>query len=106
MKLDELDLEAWQSGASQVSTVLKSVGNERRLLILCQIVAHGEMSVGGLEKELDLSQSALSQHLARMRADGILETRRDGLTIYYSIADPRIEDLMSTLYGLYCGQKE
>lgn len=106
MKLNELDLETWRSSASEVSAVLKSIGNQRRLLILCQIVAHGEMSVGGLEKELDLSQSALSQHLARMRADSILETRRDGLTIYYRIADPRIEVIMSTLYELYCERAE
>ena len=98
--------DEWQKGAALVSTVLKSVGNERRLLILCQLVANTEMSVSALEAELDLSQSALSQHLARMRADGILSTRRDGLAIYYRIADARVRELMATLYDLYCARSD
>lgn len=98
-------LVGWKSGAAEVSNVLKAIGNERRLLILCQLVTQGEMSVGALVNEVDLSQSALSQHLARMRTEGILATRRDGLTIYYRISDRRIEDLMATFYHLYCKPK-
>lgn len=96
------DLDKWQTGAAEVTNVLKAVGNERRLLILCQLTNNGEMSVGALVDAIELGQSALSQHLAKMRDEGIVTTRRDGQTILYRIADSRIEELMATLYRLYC----
>lgn len=96
------EISKWQRSAHEVSALLKAVGNERRLLILCQLSAYGEMSVGQLLETVDLSQSALSQHLAKMRTADIVRARRDGQTIYYSIGDTRIADLMATLYRLYC----
>lgn len=96
------DLEKWKSGAAEVSGVLKAVGNERRLLVLCQLAVHGEMSVGALTQAVGLSQSALSQHLARLRSQGAVVSRRHGQTIFYRIADARIEALLTQLYGLYC----
>lgn len=92
----------WKTGAAEVSAVLKAIGNERRLMILCHLAQKGEMSVGALVEAIGLSQSALSQHLARMRADDVVTSRRDGQVIYYRIADPRVEALMSQLYLLYC----
>lgn len=96
------DLNKWEKGAATVSGVLKAVGNERRLLVLCQLAENGEMSVGRLVDVIGLSQSALSQHLARLRAEEVVAARRDGQTIYYRLADARIEALMSELYELYC----
>ena len=98
------NLDKWQGNAPQVSGMLKAIGNERRLLVLCQLAAHGEMSVGALVKAVGLSQSALSQHLARMRAEKVVTARRDGQTIYYSIADSKVEAVMARLYELYCAE--
>lgn len=76
--------------------LLKAVANEKRLVILCALYKK-ECSVGALEDVTRLSQSALSQHLAKLRKDGIVKTRRDAQTIYYSIKDPAAEMLMHTL---------
>lgn len=96
------DLDNWKQNAAEVSVVLKSMGNERRLLVLCFLAQNGEMSVSALVGAIGLSQSALSQHLARMRSEGLLTSRRDGQTIYYRISDDRLDALMQTLYTLYC----
>jgi len=79
------------------------MGNERRLLVLCQL-QEGEKSAGELEKLVGLSQSALSQHLARLRRDGLVSTRRAAQTIYYSLAGEEARAVIATLYDLYCGQ--
>lgn len=78
------------------------MANERRLTILCHL-AGGERSVGALEAVLDLSQSALSQHLARLRADRLVLTRREGQTIYYRLAGVEASAMMATLHAIYCG---
>lgn len=95
------DLSALEARASEVAGAMRALGNEKRLLILCQL-SGGEMSVGALAEAVGLSQSALSQHLAKMREDGIVEFQREAQTVKYRIADPRIGELMQTLYGLYC----
>lgn len=82
--------------------LLGALANDRRLLILCKLVEDGEATVGGLADEVGLSQSALSQHLARMREEGIVTFRRDAQTLWYRIADPRVESLLATLHRLYC----
>ncbi len=82
--------------------MLRSLANDRRLLILCRLVEAGEMTVNALADAVDLSQSALSQHLARLRDDAVVTFRRDGQTLWYRIADPRIEQLMAELHRLYC----
>lgn len=74
-----------QENIKAAMVMLKCLANERRLLIVCLLNEHGEQSVGALEKQVNLSQSALSQHLARLRKDGLVTTRRDAQTIYYSI---------------------
>ena len=98
-KLDPRSLEA---RAADVATLLRALGNDRRLLILCKLVESGEATVGSLADEVGLSQSALSQHLGRMRDEGIVVFRREAQTIWYRIADPRVESLLATLHRLYC----
>lgn len=82
------------------SALLKSLANEKRLLIVC-LLSQGEMNVGDLEKLVGLSQSALSQHLARLRRDGIVDTRREAQTIYYTIKHPAVHKLLECLNGIY-----
>lgn len=77
------------------------MGNPHRLTILCQLI-HSEQSVGELERIVGLSQSALSQHLARLRRDNLVKTRRCAQTIYYSLAGNEAATVLSTLHRLYC----
>jgi len=80
--------------------LLKALSNERRLAIICALYK-GEKSVGELEEIIGLSQSALSQHLARLRRDGLVDTRRDAQTIYYSMKDEATGAILRTLYDIY-----
>jgi ArsR family transcriptional regulator len=101
-KTTRLDPRAMQAKAGQVASLLSALANDRRLLILCTLVELGEATVGTLVEEVGLSQSALSQHLARMREEGIVAFRREAQSIWYRIADPKIETLFATLHRLYC----
>lgn len=89
---------------SEVAAVLRLLGNERRLVVMCRLIEDGEMTAGALAEVAGLSQSAMSQHLARMRDDGLVTFRREAQTIWYRIGDPRLEKLIGTLHALYCGQ--
>jgi ArsR family transcriptional regulator len=91
-----------ENNAEEVAGILRALANERRLMILCQLVEYGEATVGSLVDAVGISQSALSQHLARMREEGLVAFRRDSQTIWYRIADPRIEQLFATLHALFC----
>ncbi len=97
-----IDLERIQDNARRASTLLKAMSNQHRLMILCQLVP-GEKCVGELERIVGLSQSALSQHLARLRRDNLVATRREAQTIHYSLAGEEASAVIETLYGLYCG---
>lgn len=97
-----IDPRALEAKAGQVAELLGALANDRRLLILCKLVEVGEATVGSLAADVGLSQSALSQHLARMREEGIVTFRRDAQTLWYRIGDPRIETLLATLHRLYC----
>jgi len=97
-----MDMSAFEDNAAEAAKVLKLLANERRLLILCRLVIDGEMSVGPLADAVGLSPSALSQHLARMRGEGLLATRRDGQTIFYRIGDPDIGRILKLLKEIYC----
>ena len=88
--------------ASEAAQLLKLLANENRLLILCQLAQKAEMAVNELAEAVGLSQSALSQHLAKMREEGLLATRREAQTVFYRIADPNVERLLSLLKGIYC----
>lgn len=88
--------------AAEAAGLLKLLANENRLLILCRLAVAGEMSVGDLADAVGLSQSALSQHLAKMREDGLLATRREAQTVFYRIADPNAARLLALLKSIYC----
>ena len=87
--------------AAEASQVLKSIANPNRLMILCTLT-EGEKSVGSINNSVPLSQSALSQHLARLRDENLVSFRKEGQSVLYRIQDPRIVALMSRLYELYC----
>ena len=96
----DIDRLAEQAGAA--ARLMKLLANERRLLVLCKLASAGEMTVGALAASVGLSQSALSQHLSLMRAEGLVRFRREGQTLHYAIADPIAERLLSTLREIYC----
>lgn len=97
-----MDLKLVKEKSEKASALLKALANEKRLLIVC-ILAVGEKNVGELEEVIGLSQSALSQHLARLRRDGVVETRREAQTIYYSLKDPAVVQLLACLSTVYGG---
>jgi DNA-binding transcriptional ArsR family regulator len=97
-----MDLATFAARADEVAGLLKALGNQRRLMALCKLAEHGEMTVNDLAGEVGLSQSALSQHLAKMRGEGLVAYRREAQALWYRIADPRCETLLATLYQLYC----
>ena len=98
---DSMSMAQMRENAGQAAQLLKSMSNEYRLLILCHLGA-GEMSVSQLNEAIDLSQSSLSQHLARLRQDGLVKTRRESQTIYYSIAAPITMSVIELLQHTYC----
>ncbi|MDR2012796.1 MAG: metalloregulator ArsR/SmtB family transcription factor [Rhodanobacter sp.] len=99
-----LNPDAMRAHADDAAQLLKALANDKRLLILC-LLARGEHSVGELNTLLDLSQSALSQHLAVLREEGMVNTRREAQTIYYSLAPGPAFEVIQTLYGIYCAPK-
>lgn len=97
------DLDLLKRNAAEAADFLLLLGNDRRLMILCELAEAGELSVGPLAEAVGLSQSALSQHLAKLRADGIVETRREAQTIHYRLArDARVRRTMTLLKQLFC----
>ena len=96
------DLAAFAANATEVAQILRALANERRLMILCKLVEWGEANVNSLAEAVGLSQSALSQHLAKMREEGIVAFRREGQTLWYRVADLRIRLLLKQLQKLYC----
>jgi len=97
------DIAELEKNAGKASVLLKAMSNERRLMILCQLAHHGERSVGELAPLVGLGQSALSQHLARLRRDRLVTTRREAQTIFYQLASGEAEQVLMTLYRVYCG---
>lgn len=87
--------------ADDAASLLLAMSNAKRLLILCKLVS-GEMSVNALAEDVGLSQSALSQHLAKLRSRQLVKTRREAQTIYYSIASEEVMEVLKTLYGIFC----
>lgn len=90
------------ANAAEAAGLLKLLANEKRLLVLCRLAELGEAPVGALAGDVGLSQSALSQHLARLREDGLVAPRREAQTVLYRIADPRAEQVLATLHAIFC----
>lgn len=97
------DIAALEERADYVAERLGLIANPKRLLILCRL-AEGEASVGELQKKVGLSQSALSQHLGRMREAGLVATRREAQTIHYRLADDDTRAVMAALYDVFCAR--
>jgi DNA-binding transcriptional ArsR family regulator len=93
--------ELMHAHAAEAAQLLKALGNEQRLHILCNLL-DGALSVGELNQRLELSQSALSQHLALLREMELVETRREAQTIYYSLPDGPVVRVMALLQDIYC----
>ena len=96
-----IDIAEIRSKATEAAKLLKAMSNENRLLILCYL-GEKEMSVNEINNVIDLSQSSLSQHLARLRNDGLVKTRRESQTIFYSIANPSVVKLIGFLQDEFC----
>lgn len=99
--MPENSLKKMRRNVAEVCDFLRSLANENRLLVLC-VLLEGEKSVGELNAHVDLSPSALSQHLAWLREGGLVQTRREAQTVYYSLADERVRDMLSLLKQQFC----
>jgi DNA-binding transcriptional ArsR family regulator len=100
---DAADLKKLEKQAGHAARLLKLLGNEKRLLVLCFLAARGEMTVGEIVGVVKLSPSALSQHLARLRADGLVTFRRTSQTLHYRVADKKALRVIQVLKEIYCG---
>jgi DNA-binding transcriptional ArsR family regulator len=96
-----LDINLMIENAREASDFLKALSHETRLVILCLLV-QGEKSVAELEDTLSLRQPAVSQQLARLRADDLVDARRDGKNIYYSLASPEVREIIQALHAAFC----
>lgn len=99
--LTRFDLSLFEESAGRAATLLRLLANEKRLMILCQL-ADGEMAVSDIQSRVGLSQSALSQHLALLRSEAIVATRRDGQAIFYRLDDPAAMRVIETLAEIFC----
>jgi DNA-binding transcriptional ArsR family regulator len=100
-KIPEMDWDAMRRNAVDAVYLLKGLANENRLIIMC-VLAEGELSVGQLNARVELSQSALSQHLGVMREQGLVKTRRESQTIFYRLAQTPALEIVSLLHSIYC----
>ncbi|OCH02452.1 transcriptional regulator [Aliivibrio fischeri] len=96
-----MDLQMMEDNAPQAVTLLKAMANERRLFILC-LLLDGELSVGQIAEKLELSQSALSQHLGWLRRDELVSTRKESQTVFYSLNSQEVRSVIQLLHDLYC----
>ena len=96
------DLMALKQNAADAARLLRLLANERRLLLLCHLVGAGEMTVSALAATVGLSQPALSQHLAILREDGLVTTRKASQAVFYRLSDPKAARLLEVLRDLYC----
>lgn len=90
--------------AGEAAAIMKSLSNEARLLVLCHLSEASELSAGELTRRIGLSQSALSQHLARLRHEDLVATRKEAQTVFYRVADPKVRRVLEVLHELYCPQ--
>ncbi len=98
------DIRALRDNATQAARLLRALSNENRLMLLC-LLFEGEKTVGELNASLPLSQSALSQHLAVLRDEGLVKTRREAQSIYYGLASRPAQKVVETLHSIYCPER-
>ena len=98
-----MDLSILNANAEAAEALLKALSNRYRLMLMCEL-HKGEKSVTALQQVVGLSQSAVSQHLARLRDEGLVSTRREAQTIYYALASENAARVIGTLYEIYCKQ--
>src|SRR3546814_6126233 len=84
------------------TTLFRSLSNESRLLVLCFLVEAGELAVGELTERVGLSQSARSQHLAKLREEGLVATRKESQSVFYRVCEPKAEQVLALLHQIYC----
>ncbi|HIF89695.1 MAG TPA: ArsR family transcriptional regulator [Candidatus Thioglobus sp.] len=101
MNTVKLNVSEMRKNAESSAAFLKLLANPSRLLVLCNLI-EGERCVGDLEKDLDISQSALSQHLSKMRDEGIVKADKQGQHVFYSISDSNVVEILNVLYDLFC----
>ncbi|CAM3012048.1 ArsR/SmtB family transcription factor [Vibrio rarus] len=99
-----MNLQAMKSNSPKAVSLLKAMANERRLFILCML-RDRELSVGELCQQLELSQSALSQHLAWLRRDGLVSTRKEAQTVFYSLSSDEVKRVIHLLHDMYCASE-
>lgn len=95
-------LAPFEAQAREAAGLLKAMSNECRLLMLCHLAESGELSVGQLVSRIGLGQSALSQHLAKLRQEGLVATRKEAQTVFYRVCDPKAGQLLAILHDLFC----
>lgn len=88
--------------AAEAAAAMKAIAHESRLLVLCHLAEAGELSAGELTRRIGMGQSALSQHLAKLRGEGLVAVRKEAQSVFYRIADPRMHDLLGALHAIYC----
>lgn len=96
------ELSVFEAKAGEAASLLRALANEQRLLILCHLLTTGELSVSALSDQLSLSQSALSQHLAKLRDEGIITNRRESQSLFYRVADEKAARVLALLRDIYC----
>ena len=92
----------FSENAAQAAALLKALGSEPRLLVLCYLAEAGELSAGELTQQVGIGQSALSQHLAKLREQGLVATRKEAQVVFYRVCDPNAERLLALLHELFC----
>lgn len=100
--MNEKDLKEMVAKSTEAAALLRALSNEHRLLILCHLIAEDELSVGALLERIALSQSALSQHLGKLRDEGLVTFRRESQTLFYRVSDPRAARLLELLKDMFC----
>ncbi|MFM9916991.1 MAG: metalloregulator ArsR/SmtB family transcription factor [Rhizobacter sp.] len=104
MPAKTLNPDILRAAAGRAVSILKVLANEDRLLLLCQLT-QGELCVSDLEERLDIRQPTLSQQLGVLRTEGVVDTRREGKRIFYSVADTNLLQVLAALYGIYCPKR-
>lgn len=92
----------FEQQAAEAASLLRTLSNESRLLVLCHLTESGELTVGELVERIGLSQSALSQHLAKLREERLVATRKEAQTVFYRICDPRAQQILALLHDIFC----